>query len=461
MRAGQVRPGLELRLTSILLSVAFVCLTFFSGSMSNTFFPQQGILLMQGVLALVSAIPAVILFASLLKDDDAHWWHLTWWYFATVIMPVPLSCLATIITSVYLKIYDTHPVKTSTEVTSGDTPLRPQSLSSDAPPYHEVSPSDGPMRNLYLEQIRGDTSGEATGNTSSQQGGGSWPPPYPWGKHTTWPRKEEQLPADFKTHRTKGGGRYFTHLSDTKPIWRDPRFRTGWTRFPDPDTGRMCYVDHNNRYTTWLKPAAPYLKGFDDDIFREWEKIWIRRANRFFFVNHRTGETTWNDPQSEKGKEKEFVDRSGDLPPGWEKCCPREGRDYFVCHNTQTTSWFDPRDSLPPLDDRWLQGLHYHDKGAIIRFLDTQTDQWSYKDPRRPEEPTRRSESPSSTGSGSGSSSSVGMNNVIRFKQRYLATRNTRVYALLSAIFLFAQGGIAITLALRLRIKTGVDWCVI
>jgi hypothetical protein len=183
----------------------------------------------------------------------------------------------------------------------------------------EAAISDGPIGRLYLKQIRRETPDEATSNTTFHQRGGSWPPPYPWGKRTSWPRDEEKLPTDFTMHNTEDGGRYFTHVSDTKPIWRDPRFRTGWTKFVDKGTGKTCYVDHNNRYTTWLKPALPYLKGFDDDIFREWEKTWIRRANRFFFVNHRTGETTWKDPQRKKQPKTEFVDKSGDLPPGWEK----------------------------------------------------------------------------------------------------------------------------------------------
>ncbi|WAO94571.1 Hypothetical protein NCS54_01216000 [Fusarium falciforme] len=261
-------------------------------------------------------------------------------------------------------------------------------------------------------------------------------------------------------YNTEDGGRYFTHVSDTKPIWRDPRFRTGWTKFVDGGTGRTCYVDHNNRYTTWLKPALPYLKGFDDDSFRECEKIWIRRANRFFFVNHRTGETTWKNPQRKKQPKAEFVDKSGDLPPGWEKYSSPEGRDYYVCHNTQTWTWLDPRGSQPPLDARWLQELHHGrggGEGATIRFLDMQTGEWSYKDPRRPEQPPDAGEPPKSAQS-EPSNNGESIHNDIGFKQRYMAARYTRLYALLSGILMSAQGGIAVTIALRLRLNTGDNW---
>ncbi|KAL6354299.1 hypothetical protein LRP88_11625 [Fusarium phalaenopsidis] len=439
--------------------------------MSGTMLPQQGILLMHAVLAMISAIPAVMLFASLFKEGDAHQWKLTWWYFATVIMPVPLSCLATLVTSVYLIIEDGQVVKTLAQSTNSDDHLRNEPQSSMESLHYEVllgdsgvdteaAISDGPIGRLYLKQIRREIPDEARSNTTFHQSGGRWPPPYPWGKRTTWRWNEEQLPADFTMHNTEDGGRYFTHASDTKPIWRDPRFCTGWTKFVDKGTGRTCYVDHNNRYTTWLKPALPYLKGFDDDIFREWEKIWIRRANRFFFVNHRTGETTWKSPQRKKQPKAEFVDQSGELPPGWENYSSR-GRDYYVCHNTQTWTGYDPRNSLPPLESRWLQELHHscnNREGATICFLDTQNGQWAYKDPRRPEEQSEVVESPRSTRSGSNSAESI--YNDISFKQRYLAARYTRLYALLLAILLFAQLGIAISLALRFRLNTDVHWLI-
>ncbi|KAH7244936.1 hypothetical protein B0J15DRAFT_469596 [Fusarium solani] len=421
--------------------------------MSGTMLPQQGILLMHAVLAMISAIPAVILFASLF-EGDAHQWRLTWWYFATVIMPVPLSYLATLVTSVYLIIKDSQVVKASAQTTISDEHLRNEPQTSMESLHYEVllgdsgvdteaAISDGPIGRLYLKQIRREIPDEATSNTTFHQRGGSWPPPYPWGKRTSWPRDEEKLPTDFTMHNTEDGGRYFTHVSDTKPIWRDPRFRTGWTKFVDKGTGKTCYVDHNNRYTTWLKPALPYLKGFDDDIFREWEKTWIRRANRFFFVNHRTGETTWKDPQRKKQPKTEFVDKSGDLPPGWEK--------YSSWQRLLCLSQY-------PNLDRELHHNCNNREGATICFLDTQTGQWTYKDPRRPEEPLKAGESPRSTRSGSTSAESI--YNDIGFKQRYLAARYTRLYALLSAIFLFAQGGIAVTLALRLRLNTGVNWLI-
>lgn len=473
--ARDIRPGLELRLTSIVLSVAFTFFSFISGSMIWTVFHQQAILFLQGVLALISTIPAVMLFASLFKEGDADEWHLTWCYFATVIMPVLLSCLATIVTSVYLMVVDGQAIKTLPRITISDEPLRHEPQSSMESLHFEVLTGDlalttedsitgGPMERLYQEQVRHDISHAGADNITPHQTGGIWPPPYPWSKCTGWPRDEEQLPIDFTMHKTKDGGRYFTHVSDTKPIWRDPRFRTGWTRFVHKRTGKTCYVDHNNRYTTWLKPSLPYLKGFDDDIFREWEKIWIRRASRFYFINHRTGETTWKNPQSKKKqKKKEFVDNSGDLPPGWQKYSSCDGRSYYVCHNTQTWTWFDPRDSLPPLDSRWLQELHRHGEtnceNASICFLDTQTGQWSDKDPRRPEHAPDPGEITTSTRSRSGSSVES-IYNDIGFRQRYLAARYTRLYALLSTIFLFAHGGIAVSLALRLRINTDVNWYV-
>eukprot|EP00462_Mataza_sp_D1_P000414 CAMPEP_0175098390 /NCGR_PEP_ID=MMETSP0086_2-20121207/5840_1 /TAXON_ID=136419 /ORGANISM="Unknown Unknown, Strain D1" /LENGTH=220 /DNA_ID=CAMNT_0016372055 /DNA_START=49 /DNA_END=711 /DNA_ORIENTATION=- len=54
------------------------------------------------------------------------------------------------------------------------------------------------------------------------------------------------------------------------------------------------------------------------------------RTGRLYYVDHRTKATSWVDPRP--------------LPPGWDmKYDARTRRKYFVCHQTRSTQWNDPR----------------------------------------------------------------------------------------------------------------------
>jgi hypothetical protein len=60
------------------------------------------------------------------------------------------------------------------------------------------------------------------------------------------------------------------------------------------------------------------------------------RTGRIYFVNHNTRSTSWDDPRP--------------FPPGWEeKFDDRLRRKYYVDHNTRSTSWSDPRPPLIPV----------------------------------------------------------------------------------------------------------------
>jgi E3 ubiquitin-protein ligase NEDD4 len=58
---------------------------------------------------------------------------------------------------------------------------------------------------------------------------------------------------------------------------------------------------------------------------------WSTRADedgRIYYVDHIGRTTTWNDPR---------------LPSGWTMDLNPTGRVYFFDHNTETTTWDDPR----------------------------------------------------------------------------------------------------------------------
>merc|ERR1719383_1078686 len=56
-----------------------------------------------------------------------------------------------------------------------------------------------------------------------------------------------------------------------------------------------------------------------------WEAKRDPRNGRAYYINHRTRQTTYDQP----------------LPPGWE-AKSHNGRPYFINHNNQQTSWTDP-----------------------------------------------------------------------------------------------------------------------
>ncbi|OAX42845.1 HECT-domain-containing protein [Rhizopogon vinicolor AM-OR11-026] len=161
-----------------------------------------------------------------------------------------------------------------------------------------------------------------------------------------------------------------TEEDDEAPL---PR---GWERRLDEGSGRVYYVDHNRRTTSWIRPAATSSTSFarapstapsipipqpevqnstrsnsgyaDVPLPAGWEE---RRTpeGRPYFVDHHTRLTTWIDPRTVQVAASAISASTtananmGPLPSGWEMRLTSTGRVYFVDHNTRTTSWDDPR----------------------------------------------------------------------------------------------------------------------
>ncbi|XP_051548001.1 NEDD4-like E3 ubiquitin-protein ligase WWP2 isoform X2 [Myxocyprinus asiaticus] len=172
----------------------------------------------------------------------------------------------------------------------------------------------------------------------------------------------------------------------------------GWEQRVLPH-GRVYYVDHNTKTTTWERPLPP-----------GWEKR-VDQRGRFYYVDHNTRTTTWQRPTEEsvrnyeqwqsqrsqlQGAMQQFNQRYlyqssgvavendplGALPPGWEKR-QDNGRVYYVNHNTRTTQWEDPRTQgmiqEPPLPPGWE--MKYTAEG-VRYFVDHNSRTTTFKDPR-------------------------------------------------------------------------------
>uniref|UniRef100_A0A671XSS1 E3 ubiquitin-protein ligase n=1 Tax=Sparus aurata TaxID=8175 RepID=A0A671XSS1_SPAAU len=149
---------------------------------------------------------------------------------------------------------------------------------------------------------------------------------------------------------------YYVDHNTKTTTWERP-LPPGWEKRVD-QRGRYYYVDHNTRTTTWQRPTAESVRNYQQwqsqrsqlqGAMHQFSQRFLyqvlqafsgpkRQDNgRIYFVNHNTRTTQWDDPRTQ-GMIKEHP-----LPPGWEMKYTAEGVRYFVDHNSRTTTFKDPR----------------------------------------------------------------------------------------------------------------------
>ncbi|XP_023201340.1 NEDD4-like E3 ubiquitin-protein ligase WWP2 isoform X2 [Xiphophorus maculatus] len=137
----------------------------------------------------------------------------------------------------------------------------------------------------------------------------------------------DSLPAGWEQRVLPHGRVYYVDHNTKTTTWERP-LPAGWEKRVDQG-GRFYYVDHNTRTTTWQRPTAESVRNY-----QQWQsqRSQLQGAMHQFsqrFLYQPSGAPVENDPL-------------GSLPPGWEKR-QDNGRVYFVNHNTRTTQWDDPR----------------------------------------------------------------------------------------------------------------------
>ena len=171
--------------------------------------------------------------------------------------------------------------------------------------------------------------------------------------------------------------------------------------------GRVYYVDHNTRTTTWQRPNTERLQNF-----ASWqgERAQVRRHSsenltrrnkldfslfqvlqmknqRFLYPNDQNGQNAANGTARPAGAEGRGPpaedDPLGPLPDGWEKREEPNGRVYFVNHKNRTTQWEDPRTQgqvkEEPLPNGWE--MRFTEDG-IRYFVDHNSRSTTFSDPR-------------------------------------------------------------------------------
>ncbi|KAL8278008.1 hypothetical protein RQP46_009640 [Phenoliferia psychrophenolica] len=99
---------------------------------------------------------------------------------------------------------------------------------------------------------------------------------------------------------------------------------TGWEMRKAPD-GRVYFVDHANRTTTWVDPRPKPAVAPASDVIAVAPVV------------------------LEVAKLSVTEEQLGPLPSGWEVRSTPGGKKYWVDHNTKTTTWDDPR--MPSIGD--------------------------------------------------------------------------------------------------------------
>ncbi|KAG6940789.1 WW domain containing E3 ubiquitin protein ligase 2 [Chelydra serpentina] len=177
----------------------------------------------------------------------------------------------------------------------------------------------------------------------------------------------EALPPGWEQRELPNGRVYYVDHNTKTTTWERP-LPPGWEKRVD-DRGRYYYVDHNTRTTTWQRPTAEYVRNYE-----QWQtqRNQLQGAMQQFsqrFLYQSSGAPSDNDPL-------------GPLPPGWEKR-QDNGRVYYVNHNTRTTQWEDPRTQgmiqEPALPPGWE--MKYTSEG-VRYFVDHNTRTTTFKDPR-------------------------------------------------------------------------------
>uniref|UniRef100_A0A674NJF7 E3 ubiquitin-protein ligase n=1 Tax=Takifugu rubripes TaxID=31033 RepID=A0A674NJF7_TAKRU len=150
------------------------------------------------------------------------------------------------------------------------------------------------------------------------------------------------LPPGWEQRVDQNGRVYYVDHIEKRTTWDRPEaLPAGWERRVDP-MGRVYYVDHITRTTTWQRPTQESVRNYE-----EWQhqrsqlQGAMQQFNQRFIYGVRALAATAN---------KEF-DPLGPLPHGWEMRFTVDGIPYFVDHNRRTTTYIDPRTGKSSLEN--------------------------------------------------------------------------------------------------------------
>uniref|UniRef100_A0A8C9N212 HECT-type E3 ubiquitin transferase n=1 Tax=Serinus canaria TaxID=9135 RepID=A0A8C9N212_SERCA len=136
------------------------------------------------------------------------------------------------------------------------------------------------------------------------------------------------FPCRWEQRELPNGRVYYVDHNNKTTTWERP-LPPGWEKRVDP-RGRYYYVDHNTRTTTWQRPTAEYVRNYEQwqSQRNQLQGAMQHFSQRFLYQSHAMNPSFCLEPP---------------LPPGWEMKYTNESVRYFVDHNTRTTTFKDPR----------------------------------------------------------------------------------------------------------------------
>lgn len=214
------------------------------------------------------------------------------------------------------------------------------------------------------------------------------------------------LPGGWEIRLDRMGRVYYVDHNTKSTTWERPEpLPPGWERRVD-NRDRVYYVDHNTRTTTWQRPTQQRVQNFADWRSNHMQNIHTQQEafNQRYLVSMPGQAANTSDASSSSsapgtstastapastsnipppGTPAHPDDGLGPLPKGWERRLDSSNRQYFVNHNTRTTQWEDPRTqgmlSDAPMPSGWeirytCEGMRY--------FVDHNHKTTTFQDPR-------------------------------------------------------------------------------
>ncbi|CAH8604908.1 unnamed protein product [Schistosoma margrebowiei] len=236
--------------------------------------------------------------------------------------------------------------------------------------------------------VRSPSADRTMNNHLVDSGGGVGPTLNPSANHSnnnnTENADDSSLPPGWEVKYTSEGRIYYVdHLTKTTTWCKPTPLPPGWERRRD-NVGRVYYIDHNTRTTTWLCPNPTLLNTVQNYQQMTASRNGIMQQR----MNERYANAVWNLGESEPLDASSrtntttggVMDPLGPLPANWERRVDISGRSYFVNHVSRISQWEDPRIQGHPLPPGWE--IRYTTEGFPF-FVDHNTKTSTFNDPRR------------------------------------------------------------------------------
>ncbi|EMP33357.1 NEDD4-like E3 ubiquitin-protein ligase WWP2 [Chelonia mydas] len=199
--------------------------------------------------------------------------------------------------------------------------------------------------------------------------------------------------SSWEQRELPNGRVYYVDHNTKTTTWERP-LPPGWEKRVD-DRGRYYYVDHNTRTTTWQRPTAEYVRSYEQwqtqrnqlqGAMQQFSQRFLYQRREMYQCRH-CGSMCFSGAVPAHLHPGHLGHGSPTLQPC--RCIVMaekrqdNGRVYYVNHNTRTTQWEDPRTQgmiqEPALPPGWE--MKYTSEG-VRYFVDHNTRTTTFKDPR-------------------------------------------------------------------------------